>query len=160
MYKRGDLSLRAKLRGILKRWVGDKIKNMLTTKTIKKGHTILLIEDDVFLNDLLMSQLNKKGFNVLSATDGISGLKLIESSSPDLVLLDLLLPTMDGFELLAHMNQAGLIKRVPVIVISNLAGKENVERAKSLGAKEYLVKAQSTITQIIERITEVLGNGE
>ncbi|OHD85833.1 MAG: hypothetical protein A2Y52_05165, partial [Sulfuricurvum sp. RIFCSPLOWO2_02_43_6] len=114
--------------------------------------------DDVFIKEIIITRLKKDGFNVLDAADGVSGLRLIESSSPDIVLLDLLIPILDGFELLARLNKSGLIKRIPVIVISNLAGEENIKRAKNLGAKEYIIKAQSTTTQIIERIKDSLKN--
>ncbi|KKS38568.1 MAG: Response regulator receiver protein [Parcubacteria group bacterium GW2011_GWA2_42_14] len=132
--------------------------NEPTQKTIKKEPTIIVIEDDVFIKEIIITRLKKDGFNVLDAADGVSGLRLIESSSPDIVLLDLLIPILDGFELLARLNKSGLIKRIPVIVISNLAGEENIKRAKNLGAKEYIIKAQSTTTQIIERIKDSLKN--
>jgi|SRR3989338_5392409 len=130
--------------------------NETTQKTIKKVPVILVVEDDVFIKEILISRLKKDGFDILNAADGASGLQLIESSSPDLVLLDLLLPAMDGFELLERMNQSGLIKRVPVIVISNLSGEENIRRAKNLGVKEYIIKAQSTTTQISEQLKNYL----
>jgi len=117
---------------------------------------ILIIEDDKFLRQLIAQKLLKEGYDVLEAVDGEEGLKKIKEEKPDLVLLDLILPGIDGFEVLSQMNKEDLISQIPVIILSNLGQKEDVERGLNLGATDYLIKAHFTPGEIIEKIKNIL----
>ncbi|HOK35208.1 MAG TPA: response regulator [Candidatus Pacearchaeota archaeon] len=118
---------------------------------------ILIVEDDKFLRELLQAKLIKEeDFSVSVAEDGEQGLKKVQEEGPDLVLLDLILPGMDGFEVLKKIKENPAIADTKVIVLSNLGQKEDVERAMKLGATDYMVKAHFTLDEIIEKARKVL----
>ncbi|OGZ18998.1 MAG: hypothetical protein A2175_01575 [Candidatus Nealsonbacteria bacterium RBG_13_42_11] len=113
---------------------------------------ILVIEDDKFLRELISQKLIKEGYNVSEAIDGEEGLKKIKGEKPDLVLLDLILPGIDGFEVLTKMKEDTTLPPIPVIILSNLGQKEDVEKGLKLGAVDYLIKAHFTPGEIVEKI--------
>ena len=117
---------------------------------------ILIIEDDKFLRELISRKLSDEGFNIQEAVDGEEGLKKIKEGKPDLILLDLILPSIDGFEVLSRMKEDPGVSAIPVIILSNLGQKEEVERGLKLGAADYLIKAHFTPGEIIEKIKNVL----
>lgn len=123
----------------------------------KKGKKILVIEDDKFLIKAYNIKFAKVGFDVVTAMDGVSGLELAKSEMPKLILLDLMLPKIDGFEFLKRMSQDEKIKNIPVIVLSNLGQQSDKDKALSLGAKEYLIKADYTLENIIDIINRHIG---
>jgi DNA-binding response OmpR family regulator len=120
-------------------------------------HNILIVEDDKFLRELISQKLVKEGYNISQAIDGEEGLKKIKEEKPDLVLLDLILPGIDGFEVLARIKEEQEVVKIPVIILSNLGQKEDVEKGLQLGAVDYLVKAHFTPGEIIEKIKRILG---
>lgn len=113
---------------------------------------ILVVEDDKFLRELITKKISKDGFEVIGAVDGEDGIKKIKEEKPDLILLDLILPGIDGFEVLSQMKEDLEIKAIPVIILSNLGQKEDVEKGIKLGAKDYLIKAHFTPGEIIEKV--------
>lgn len=113
---------------------------------------ILVVEDDRFLRELITKKISKEGFEVIRAVDGEDGIKKIKEEKPDLVLLDLILPGIDGFEVLSQMKEDPEIKSIPVIILSNLGQKEDVEKGIKLGAQDYLIKAHFTPGEIIEKV--------
>ena len=117
---------------------------------------ILIIEDDKFLRELIARKLLDEGFDIVEAVDGEEGIKMIKESGPDLVLLDLILPSIDGFEVLARVKEDTSIVPVPIIILSNLGQKEEVEKGLELGAVDYLIKAHFTPGEIIEKIKNIL----
>ena len=117
---------------------------------------ILVIEDDKFLRELMVQKLIREGFNISEAVDGEEGLRKIKEEKPVLVLLDLILPGMDGFEVLSRMKQDQEISQTPVIILSNLGQREDVERGLKLGATDYLIKAHFTPGEIIEKIKNII----
>jgi len=118
--------------------------------------TILVIEDDKFLRELISRKLTGEGFDVLEAVDGEEGIKKIKEGKPDLVLLDLILPSIDGFEVLTRVRDDPEVSSIPVIILSNLGQREEVEKGLKLGAIDYLIKAHFTPGEIIEKIKNVL----
>jgi len=118
--------------------------------------TILIIEDDKFLRELIAQKLIKEGYDTSEAVDGEEGIKKIKEEKPDLVLLDLILPGIDGFEVLARMREESTLSSIPVIILSNLGQKEDVEKGLKMGAVDYLIKAHFTPGEIIEKIKNVL----
>ena len=117
---------------------------------------ILIVEDDKFLRELILKKLKDEGFDTFDAADGDAGLKKIKEVKPDLVLLDLILPSIDGFEVLSRMKEDPSVKAIPVIILSNLGQKEEVERGLKLGAYDYLIKAHFTPGEIVEKIRDIL----
>ena len=118
---------------------------------------ILLIEDDEFLSEILSRRLQESGFEIRLVKTATDGLALLKQEKIDLILLDLILPGMNGFEFLKEIqNSAPKITNSPMIVLSNLGQEEEINRAKQLGARDYLVKAHYTTKEIIEKIREFL----
>ncbi len=112
---------------------------------------ILLIEDDSFLRELMSEKLRNAGYNVIEAADGNDGLKKIQKELPALILLDLILPGIDGFDLLRAFRKELKIE-VPIIVLSNLGNKDDIDRVMAAGANDYLIKAHFTPTDVLERM--------
>lgn len=125
-------------------------------KTRKK---VLLVEDDLFLRDICLQQLKNNGFEVAVAADGAEALKMVENFAPDIVLLDVILPVIDGFEVLKKIREHKnpIIKKVPIIMLTNLGQKEDIDKAFKLGANDYLIKAHFTLGEIVGKIRNKLG---
>lgn len=117
---------------------------------------ILLIEDDKFLRKVIVRKLVSDGHEVVQAIDGEKGIFAAREGKPDLILLDLVLPEIDGFEVLALLKRDNDTKNIPVIVLSNLGEKENVKKGLEMGAADYLIKAKLDPSEIAERIEKVL----
>lgn len=117
---------------------------------------ILIIEDDKFLRELISRKLEKEGYIVCEAIDGEEGEKKIREEKPNLVLLDLILPGIDGFEVLSRIKQDSVLESIPIIILSNLGQKEEIEKGLKLGAIDFLVKAHFTPAEIIEKIKNIL----
>ena len=118
---------------------------------------IVLVEDDALLGKLITKKLISAGYEISIAVDGESGLSSIREKSPDLVLLDLVLPNMDGFEILKRLKSNPATNKIPVIIISNLNQKEDMNRCFQLGASEYIVKAFFTSGEILEMIEKFIN---
>jgi len=113
---------------------------------------ILIIEDDEFLLGLLVEKLTKEQFIVSVAFDGEEGLKKLKQEEPDLIILDLILPGMHGFEFLKRIKKDPKTSQIPVIILSNLGQRQEIEQGIKLGAVDYLVKANFTPKEIVEKI--------
>lgn len=119
--------------------------------------TILLVEDDEFLAELYGTKLSLEGYEVLLANDGEKGLKMIKEKKPNLILLDIILPKMDGFEILKAMKLEKTVKDIPVILLTNLSQKDEVKKGLDLGAKDYLIKAHFMPSEVVKKIKETIG---
>ena len=117
---------------------------------------ILFVEDEPSLQKTISEVLVQEGFQVLSASDGEEGLRFAANENPDLILLDLILPKKDGFEVLKDLKADEKMKDIPVIVLTNLEGVGDVEKALSLGAKTYLVKANYELDDVLKLVKEHL----
>lgn len=120
------------------------------------GKKIMWVEDDKFLSDIIARKLSMQGCALVHATEGEEALKLLEKESPDLVLLDILLSGIDGFEILRRIKNNAKTKHTPIILLSNLGQKEDLEKGKALGAARFLIKATVTLDEIVEEIKTVL----
>lgn len=118
---------------------------------------ILIVEDDTFLLDMYATKLSLEGFEVLSATDGEKGFKVAKEKLPDMVLLDILLPKMDGFMVLKKMKEESATKNIPVILLTNLGQKEDVKKGLALGANDYLIKAHFMPSEVVSKIRKLVG---
>jgi len=117
---------------------------------------IFIVEDDKFLKELISKKLKSEGFEIDCAMDGEEALEKLKSSKFDLILLDLILPGMDGFKTLEKLKEDAKLSSIPVIILSNLGQREDIEKGMKLGAVDYLVKAHFTPNEIVEKIKKVL----
>jgi len=116
---------------------------------------VVLVEDDKFLQKILMTKFIKEGFDVRSASDAEEGLQLILTEAPNIVLLDLILPKMSGFDLLTELKTNPKTKGIPVVILSNLGQEEDIARARGLGAIDFLVKADISINEVVQKVKEI-----
>jgi len=118
---------------------------------------VLYIEDETTLQKTLSGALKKSGFTVSNAFDGETGLEQARKDRPDIILLDLILPKMDGFEVLKQLKNDEQLKIVPVVVLTNLEGMEDIQRVIALGATVYLVKANYDLSEIVAKVQAILS---
>mgnify|MGYP001573612784 CR=1 FL=1 len=114
--------------------------------------TVLIVEDDHFLRDLVARKLEVSGFVVLQAIDGAEGLSILKDHTPDVVLLDMVLPGMSGLDILKSIKSNPKTQSIPVVILSNLGQKGDMERAKELGADGYMVKAHTDLGEIVKTV--------
>ncbi len=119
--------------------------------TIKK---ILLVEDEPMLGNLLKQRLVKENYEVVQARDGAEAIRFLKTDNVDLVLLDIILPKMSGFEVMEAINSDPSIHSAPIVIVSNLGQEGDVERGQQLGAVGYFIKAQLSIEELISKIKE------
>lgn len=119
---------------------------------------ILIIEDDYFLSSLLTEKFIKLGFDTEAAVDGEEGLNKILKNKYDLILLDMILPKMDGFNVLEEVKNNQSLKDLPIIVASNLYDKNDIDKALALGARDYIIKAYNSPENIVDKIRIFLKN--
>lgn len=120
---------------------------------------IVMVEDSQEIREMYEMKLQSGGYEVLTAEDGELGEELIKKEKPDLVLLDIMLPKKDGYDIMKDMKADGSgVGEIPVIVISNLSGKEDAVEAKKLGAVDYLIKADSTPADILQKVDMFFEN--
>jgi len=117
---------------------------------------ILIIEDDPFLSEMYAAKFSQSGFKTEIAVDGKKGMEKIKASRPDLILLDIVLPKMDGFEILKKVKKDSKLKKIPVILLTNLGQKNEVEKGLALGADEYIIKAHFTPTAVVAKAKEII----
>lgn len=122
-----------------------------------KKKKVLLIEDDVFMVELLAKDLEMAGFEVVVAKNGNEGVKKFEESAPDIILLDLLLPDQNGFETLRQIRRHSNGPSTKAMILSNIAEGPDMEEAKRLGVIGYLVKANLTLQEIVKKIQEAIA---
>jgi len=119
--------------------------------------TILFVEDESALQKTFGDILKQEGYEMIPALDGEIGLRLAKENRPNLILLDLILPKIHGFDVLKKLKEDSDTKEIPVIVLTNLEGLEDVEKALELGATTYLVKTQYSLEEVVQKIKKALG---
>jgi len=117
---------------------------------------ILVVEDDKFLRELISKKLVKEGYTVIEAVDGEKAIESIKEKGLGLVLLDLILPGIGGFDVLAKIKSDPVLAKIPVIILSNLGQKDDIEKGREMGVDDYLIKAHFTPNEIIERIRAII----
>jgi DNA-binding response OmpR family regulator len=117
---------------------------------------VFIIEDDGFLQGLEASKLEKEGYGIITASSGTEAMKKINEPDIDLILLDLMLPDFDGFELLKKIRTIEALKNIPVIVFSNLSEEKDIKRSKELGATDFMVKSNFTLDELVDHINKIL----
>jgi DNA-binding response OmpR family regulator len=122
----------------------------------EKKVKVLIVDDDAFLTGIYATKLELEGFEVITARDGEEGIKAAMREKPALILLDVLMPKVDGFESLKRLKDDPETKSIPVIMLTNLGQKEDVEKGLQDGAVDYLIKAHFVPSEAVEKIKKVL----
>ncbi|MDD5290382.1 MAG: response regulator [Patescibacteria group bacterium] len=125
-------------------------------KTPVEKKTILIIEDDNFLSNMYRTKLELEGYVALTATNGEIGLKTAKEKRPNLILLDIIIPKMNGFEVLEGIKSDKNLKNIPVIMLTNLGQKDDIKKSFKLGADEYLIKAHFLPSEVVEKVKKFL----
>ena len=118
----------------------------------------MIIEDDPFLLNIYASKFNLENFTVIIAKDGEKGLKIAFNELPDIILLDILLPKKNGLDVLKELKGDESASKIPVILLTNLSQKIDIEQSLSLGAEDHLIKAHFTPSEIVGKVKRVIGN--
>lgn len=116
---------------------------------------VLLVEDDLLISDILARKLTQSGVHVLHAASGDAAFTILTTETPDLILLDLILPGMDGFEILKKLKADPVQMKIPVIILSNIDDQEKIDQAKALGAIDYMVKISVPLEEVVKRVKNV-----
>lgn len=124
---------------------------------MKKNKKILIVEDDSTILTMYKSKFDSDGFEVLSAENGDEALKIMKKEKPDIIMLDVILPQIDGFEVLTRLKKDKATEKIPVVMLTNLGTTEDKEKGEKLGATDYLVKASLTPSEISEKIKKILN---
>ena len=130
------------------------------TDNAERKYAVLLVEDDKFMVRLYQARLTSEGFAVDVAMNGDECLERVAQSPPDLILLDLMLPLMNGFEVLKHLKADEKTSGIPVIVFSNRSDSEDIKKAKELGAADFLIKVSTRPEEVTRRILQTLRGKE
>lgn len=123
-----------------------------------KKNNVLLVEDDSFLANIYKTKFEMEGFTVFTADNGESAVDEAKKKIPNMILLDILLPKMDGFMVLEALKKEATTKNIPVILLTNLGQKDDVEKGLQMGAVDYLIKAHFKPSEVVEKVRKVLGN--
>jgi DNA-binding response OmpR family regulator len=123
----------------------------------KKKEKILIIEDEKFLLEMYQSRFEKAGYQVLTARTGKPGIKIAEKEKPDLIILDILMPEMDGYEVIKKIREDSQTKKIPVLVLSNLGQQEEVNQGLKLGADDYVIKTDLTPTELLDKVERMFS---
>ena len=123
-----------------------------------KGNKVLLLEDDALLANILIDSLVREKFDVVNIKDGLQAFEAAQKFQPDAILLDLILPGLDGFEVLRQLKDDNKLKKIPVFIISNLDSISEVKSAKALGAEDYFIKANTDINKIIKIVSKKINH--
>ncbi len=126
------------------------------TEEVQIKKKVLLVEDDPLLVKMYKTKFVNEGFDFLVAQDGENGLKMAQNDNPDFLILDVMMPKLSGIDLLTKLRQTERGKNLPVLVISNLSQEEEAKKALSLGAKEYLLKANLTPGEVVSKVKQYL----
>lgn len=129
----------------------------MTNKKKDKKYTLVVIEDDKYLADIYATKLKLEGFNVEIANDGEAGVKAVKKLIPDLILLDIMMPVMDGFSVLHEIKTDEKTKDITVIMLTNLNSPEDVKKGLELGAADYMVKAHFVPADIVTKVRNILN---
>jgi len=123
----------------------------------KNNIKILLVEDDVFLLNMYAEKFRRESFDVFVADNGIKALKVANEELPAIILLDLILPKMDGFEVLRELKKNPALVNVPVILLTNLSQKDDINRGMELGAVDFLIKAHFMPSEVVNKVKKILA---
>jgi DNA-binding response OmpR family regulator len=118
---------------------------------------IFLVEDDLFLSDMYRTKFGLSGYEMPHAEDGEIAMRKIKEAKPDIILLDIVLPKKSGFDVLKELKQDPETSKIPVVLLTNLSQKDDVDRGYSLGAADYIIKAHFTPAEVVAKVEKVLS---
>lgn len=118
---------------------------------------ILLVEDDSFLLGMYAAKFAMEDFKVITAEDGEKAVRVALKELPDIILLDIILPKLNGFEVLKLLNNKAATKKIPVVLLTNLSQKDEIEKGLAMGAEDYLIKAHFMPSEVVEKIKKILN---
>jgi DNA-binding response OmpR family regulator len=124
----------------------------------KKKIKILLVEDDSFLLNMYATKFELENFDVVVAEDGEKGIRMAKTEKPDIILLDIMLPKIDGFDVLKALKKSQETSNLPVILLTNLSQKDDIDKGLALGAVDFLIKAHFMPSEVVEKIKKILSN--
>lgn len=116
---------------------------------------ILLIEDDKLLRSLLVKKLTSAGYEMMTACDGQEGLELMRSDSPQLILLDIIMPRKSGFEVIKEMKKDENLKNIPIIIVSNSGQPVEIGKAKEMGVKDWIIKTEFSTQDVLDKVRKI-----
>lgn len=121
-----------------------------------KKYKVLIVDDDQFISDMYVLKFKEAGFDAEAAAEGVTAIEYVKKEEPDLVLLDIVLPNMDGFDILKALAKEKLLEKTRVVLLSNLGEKKDIEKGLALGAVDYIVKAHHTPSEVVAKVEEIL----
>ena len=123
---------------------------------MKNNPKILIIDDDPFILDMYVMKFSDSGFIIETASDGQAGIDKLSAFTPDIVLLDVIMPKMDGFQVIQKLNEVRKERPFKILFLTNFGQKEDVERGMALGADGYIIKANFTPTEVVDKVKEMI----
>jgi CheY-like chemotaxis protein len=117
---------------------------------------ILLVEDDMFIRDIYQTKFTQEGFEVTTADNGVEALKKLELDIPDVMLLDIVMPYMDGMEVLSRVRSSEAWKEIPVIMLTNISEKDRLDESTQQGIAGYLIKSHFTPSEVVQKVRELI----
>lgn len=121
-----------------------------------KKNKVLVVEDDIFLAGIYSKKFSNEGYDTMVVSDGKKALSVIKQKKPDIVLLDVMLPVMDGFEVLRNIKRDRSIKNIPIILLTNLSDQCGIKKGYDLGIKDYVIKSFFTPGEVVEKIRKYI----
>lgn len=118
---------------------------------------VLIIEDEDLIMDLLRKKLSQENYDVSTAHDGEEGLRVLREIKPDILLLDIVMPKKNGYEVMKEMSEDPELKKIPIIIISNSGQPVELDKAKDLGAKDWLIKTEFDPQEVVEKVRKQIG---
>ena len=126
------------------------------TMAVKTKYKVLIVDDDQFILDMYVLKFKEAGFDTKAASEGMAAVEYVKNEFPDLVLLDIVLPNMDGFDILKTLAKEKILAKTKVVLLSNLGEKKDIEKGLALGAVDYIVKAHHTPSEVVAKVEEIL----
>jgi len=121
---------------------------------------VLIVEDDVYISEMYKIKFESENYKIVVTDNGSEIIKIVEKEKPDIILLDIVMPVMDGFDVLKIIKSNKKFNNVPVVMLTNLSQKESIERVFELGAKSYIVKSHFTPSEVVKKVKDILDDDE
>ncbi len=118
---------------------------------------VVIVEDEKMLADMYATKLAMEGFEAQKANDGATGFELVKQTKPSIVLLDIIMPKIDGFGVLKMIKDDPTLKDIPVVLLTNLGQDEDIKKGKQLGAADYFIKSNHTPAEVVQKVRQILG---
>jgi DNA-binding response OmpR family regulator len=121
-----------------------------------KKPIVALVEDDPLIAEMYTTKFTKEGYDIRHAADGFAGLEMVKKEKPDIILLDIIMPKLDGFQVLQELRKIAEFKETPVVMLTNLGQEEDVQKGRQYGATDYFIKTNFTPAAIVDKVKNLL----